>query len=558
MATANSSYSKLAEKEFFENLVKTISGVSEHQKRERLEVLEDLQRRIKCNLVQDCEEAIRILLDMARNQGYSRPESELIVESFLLFINKDDKYYKIILGGLTDQRKEASRIFLVFSKLVLHLNHKKKQEGIKPLLGFLMNSEALNDNGVSEVYDCLVRLGNENLSAEIADAVSSHLDSLRICEVVFSARLIAKFGNNKLLPNVLKVLEKSEKGYFNGSNVEIEEEICQFIGRLTDVQGIAPLLKLLKMRASKDQQYHNVITALARVLDSNPNYVADILEVIYDERRDEKVVSAILRTIASMEKPKVDVRKLLANLRIDWLRSHMSRDPIKDILIRGGKTSKPVLFEILREDDSRKYDFALQCLKEIGISTDELASIFPQLPMLQIYNYFFKGNRKFPVDLNQIWREKQKLGDNVPGNTKLLEHLLLHIFAGFDFVTMNLGPFNVIGVDIVSFYPETLDLFIVGCTIGVIKDDLAKMDALVKKMKIEMPSLFEKCAVTPIVVCSEIASISHSDKEYADQNRIVILQSTQIDTLLEMLNTSRKSSAVIDYLKIPKTMMDSF
>jgi hypothetical protein len=39
------------------------------------------------------------------------------------------------------------------------------------------------------------------------------------------------------------------------------------------------------------------------------------------------------------------------------------------------------------------------------------------------------------------------------------------------FVTMNLSPFKLESVDIVCFYPETLDPFIVGCTIGVMKDD---------------------------------------------------------------------------------------
>lgn len=559
MATSGSSYSTLTEKEFFEHFMSAISGVSEDQKRNRLEVLEELQRRIKSNSVQDSEEAIRILLTMAKNQGYSRPESELIMESFLLFINKNGEYYKTILSGLKDQSKEASRIFLVFSKLVVQLDHKKKQEGIKPLVGFLMNSEALNDNGVSEVYDCLVRLGNENLGPEIIDAVFPHLDSLRICEIVFSVRLTAKFANHKLLPNMLKVLDKSEIGYFNGSCLEIEDEICQFIGRLADAQGIGPLLKLLKMRARKDQQYYHVSKALASVLDANPSCVDEILEAIYDERDDEKVISAILRSFASMEKSRIDIRKLLSNLHIDWLRTYIARDPIKEILVKGGKRSKPVLFEIMRQDDPRKYDFALQCLKEIGISNDELSTIFPQLPMLQIYNYFFKGNRKFPGDLNQIWREKEKLSDNVPGpgQTKL-EHLILHVFTSFNFVTMNLGPFKIESVDIVCFYPETLDLFVVGCTTGVMKDDLAKMDALIKKMKIELPSLFEKCSITPIVVCSEIASIFPSDMEYADQNKIVIMQRTHIDTLLEMLNTSRKSSEVIEYLKIPKTMRQNF
>ena len=51
---------------------------------------------------------------------------------------------------------------------------------------------------------------------------------------------------------------------------------------------------------------------------------------------------------------------------------------------------------------------------------------------------------------------------------------------------MNVAPLQLEAVDIVCFYPETLDLFVIGCTTGIVKDDLAKMDALIKKMKTEL------------------------------------------------------------------------
>lgn len=88
-----------------------------------------------------------------------------------------------------------------------------------------------------------------------------------------------------------------------------------------------------------------------------------------------------------------------------------------------------------------------------------------------------------------------------------------------------------------------------GCTTGILKDDLAKIDALIRKIKVEMPDLCNKCSITPIVVSSEIASISPSDTKYSAQNNIVVMQSHNIDTLLEMLNTNRTSREVIEYIK---------
>jgi hypothetical protein len=114
---------------------------------------------------------------------------------------------------------------------------------------------------------------------------------------------------------------------------------------------------------------------------------------------------------------------------------------------------------------------------------------------------------------------------------------------------VKVDPAGIKGVDIVCFYPETLDLFIVGCTTGIMKDDLAKMDALIRNMKMEMTDLLKKCSITPIVVCSEIAAISPSDAQYAAQNNIAIMQRNDIDTLLEMLNTNRRSREVIEYIQ---------
>ena len=545
METTGNSYSPLTEKEFFELLTHAISGASEDHRHKRIEGLVELQRRVISNSIQDNNEAIRILLEMTKKQGINRPESELVAKSLLLFINKDGNYYQTILNGLKGQDQEENLLFIVFSKLVLQLDYKKKREGIKPMVRFLMSRKVLNDTGVSEVYDCLVRLGNEKLGAEIVEEVLPFLESLRTCQIIFSVRLCAKFAGNKPLLKMLAVLDKSMTGYFEHYD-EIERDICQFLERVGDAQSLDILMKLLKVRY---QDYNHVSKAIASVLDANPTRIDDVLDLLYDERRDEKAIIAILRSLEKMEKSKVDVRKLLANVHIDWVKSYETSNPIYSLLLKGGKSSKPALFEILRQDDERKYNFALECLKRIGISNEEISAIFPKPSMLQIYEYFYKRKGNIPKNLSQIWKEKEKIRDNVPGNTKWLEHLLLHVFLSFNFVPMNLAFLQIEGVDIVCFYPETLDLFVIGCTTGVIKDDLAKMDAIVKKMKIEMPDLLDKCSVTPIVVCSEIASIPPSDAQYAVQNKIVIMQHNHIDTLLEMLNTNRQSREIIEYVK---------
>lgn len=83
-----------------------------------------------------------------------------------------------------------------------------------------------------------------------------------------------------------------------------------------------------------------------------------------------------------------------------------------------------------------------------------------------------------------------------------------------------------------------------------LKERAREMDALLNKMEIEMPDLFGRCSITPIIVSSEIASISPSDAKHSAKQGIVILQSHDIDKLLEMLNTNRTMKEVIKYIEM--------
>ena len=552
METTGDSYSTSTEKELFELLTHVSSGSSEDHKRKRIKGLEELQRRIKSNSIQDIDGSIGILLEMAKKQGHNQPESSLIVDSLLLFINKYEEAYQTVLNGLKGQEQEEDLLFLVFSKLVLRLDYKRKRQAITPLVHFLMSRDSVNRIGVKEAYDCLFSLGNERLGTEVLKEASPFLDSLETCAIIFSVRLCSKFADHRLVPKMLEVLAKSMKGYFGGYEIEIERDICAYFERITDLRSLPVLLELLKMRTR--YSYNYIVEAIARVLDKHPHRVEFVLEKLFDERKNAAIINAILECFLEMEAPKINMRSLLTSIRVNWWNKHPQvRTSLHRLFVKIGDFSKPTLFEILREEE--KYDFALQCLKEIGVSNQELSKLFPKPVMLQVYEFLYsqKRGKRIPKDLNQLWEYKKKLQENVPGTTNWLEHLLLHIFAGFNFVTLNVAPLKLECVDLVCFYPETLDLFIVGCTTGILKDDVAKMDVLITKMEKQIPNLFHVCSITPIVVCSEVTSISPSDAKYSAKQGIVIMQNRHIDKLLEMLNTNREPLEVIKYTEERKS-----
>jgi len=541
------SYSTLTEKELFELLTHVLSGTSEDHKRKRINGLFELQRRIKSNSIQDIDGSIGILLEMAKKQGHSRPESQLIVDSLLLLINKYEEAFQTILSGLKGQGQEEDLVFSVFSKLVLGLNYERKRQAIKPLVRFLVSRESVHHFGVREVYDCLSSLSKERLGTGVVKEISPYLDSHDTCAIVFSVRLCSKFADHRLLPKMIEVLEKSMSGYFPEIDVEIERDLCAFFERVRDESSLFPLMRLLKIRYR--QSFVPISEAIASILEAHPYRIDDILDMLYDARREEKLVNAILYSLKEINEPKMNAQKLLSKIRIDYWGRPPADSYVHDILVKLGERAKPALFEILK--DEQKYDFALWCLKEIGVSREEISQLFPKPVMLQVYEFLYsqKRGKKIPKDLIQIWEDKKKLQENVRGTTNWLEHLLLHIFASFNFVTLNVSPLGLECVDLVCFYPETLDLFIVGCTTGVLKDDLAKMDAQITKMENQIPNLFDLCSITPIVVCSEVAAISPSDKKYSAEQHIVVMQRHHIDKLLELLDTNRKPRQVIKYIE---------
>lgn len=542
-------YSKLDESQLMNLLQDSLRDSSKELQTKRISSLEEILRRARSGLFENLGNFAKISLDTAVKYGHDQPESALIIDILVTAVDNNEEILETIIEYADRLVASESRLFLVFAELVLKFDHKKQQQTIKTLVKFLVKSDILNRTGVAEVYNCLVQLGNQKLGSKIAEEAALFLDSLETCSIIFSVRLCSEFAGKDHIEEMIGVLEKSMKGYYKDHHVELERRICKYLKRIKDPASLPHLTSLLKLRYQENPSDKS--DAIGEILNSYPHLIDDVLDMLYDARRNKELVTAILHSFENMEKPP-SATKLLSKIHIKYWWENPARFYVKNILVKGGESSKPILFEILEDDE--KYDFALESLKEIGVSAEELSRVFSEPPMLQIYKFLCSQARssKLPKDLDTLWLEKEKLGENVPGKTDRLEHLLLHIFCSFNFVTLNVAPLKLQSIDIVCFYPETLDLLIIGCTTGVLKDDLAKMDALVNKMRTKISDLFDFCTVTPVTVCSESAAISPTDLKYAKEQGISIMQDHDIDKLLEMLKTNRDPKDVLKYIEEQK------
>jgi len=539
-------YSELNESQLMDQLQDSIKDSSKGQQIKRISCLEEILRRINSGSFEDLSNLVKITLDTATSYGCDQPESALITDILEAAINEDLEILKMIIEHVHRQVESESHLFIVFSKLVLKLDYKKRQQTLKTLVKFLVKSDILNRAGTSEVYNCLIQIGKEKLGAKIVEIVTPFLDSLETSPIIYSVRLCSEFAGKEQIDKMVGVLEKSMKEYYGARHVEIERRLCRYFERIGDPNSLPHLLNLLRYRG--EENTNDKSKAIASILNAHPYKIDYVLDVLYDVRDDKKLVDGILKALEDAEIAIINAHRLLSNIRIKYWFESPTRFYVKRILVRGGQSSKPVLFDMMKDEE--KCEYALECLKEIGVSTDELVQVFSEPLMLQVYKFVYsqKGSR-FPQDLNVLWSDRDRLGGNIPGNTSRLEHLILHIFSSFSFVTLNVAPLGLESVDIICFLPETLDLIIIGCTTGVLKDDLKKLDAFVTKMHKEMPNLFETCKVTPMMVTSKPATVYPSDAKYARQTEMVILQDYDIDKLLEMLSTNRKPRSVIEFIE---------
>lgn len=182
----------------------------------------------------------------------------------------------------------------------------------------------------------------------------------------------------------------------------------------------------------------------------------------------------------------------------------------------------------------------------IGTTMEELSRAFPRNPRHAIYDFFY---RKKKLTLEELWEEKEKLGDSIKKvDIKRLEHLILNALNSFGFVSMYLDPAGCPGIDVVSFSSCSPHVLVIGCTTGIPKDDLQQLQASTSELRNGLRDIVRKLKVFPVLVTSKGVELHPTDLEYSAQNKIAILVQEDVEKLMVMLNTQRTPRDVIRFL----------
>jgi hypothetical protein len=527
------------EERLLEKLEQILTDTSSFGNSWRIQLLEELESMLKSGRVANKEKAFELLIDIAKLFADGEITSSLVQSCLFSLIEADATFFSRTLEELSKQKVTI----IILSNLVMELDYKKKKEAIKALVDSLMNFGVEEQRG-TEICGRLVHLGNENLAGEIVKTSSPYLDASisKPSAIIYSLQLCSKFADRTLTPKMLDLIEKAEKGLFGNQKTRILTEICNFIEKTHDPTFLSRLVKLSEDPISRNV---GVSKSLAGILNASPDSVEFIIEFLY-ETKNRHAVEIIIPALEQSE-VKVDVKKLLQALQKGGKRKYPLGWQIENVIVRSGKRANPSLIELMKNDED--YEFGLDALKKIGISEEELYAIFPKSPMLQLYNFFYGKLGRNPCKFDIMLKKPKELGQEISGKKQTnLDFLVMNLFSCFNLVTMQIDSSGKKGADVLCFNDETLDVLIIGCTTGTIKDDLKTLDALLGEMENEIPDIFSKCKVTPLIFSTGTPSFVASDVKDANQMNAILLGIEELNKIVEMLNTGRSSKDLLNFL----------
>jgi len=159
-------------------------------------------------------------------------------------------------------------------------------------------------------------------------------------------------------------------------------------------------------------------------------------------------------------------------------------------------------------------------------------------PVLEIFNYF---NVKYDL--------KSYILDST--NIKGIKHQINwfdlginSLFSSCGFITLLVDPPGYIkGVDVVAFSPSTEYVFLIGCTIGVINNDVAKIYETTQKIK----DILSNHNIVPLICTPHKKKEIVQLKEASDKG-ITIIPYDELKKLIEMCSNNRTHIEIVTYL----------
>lgn len=519
--------------ELLTEIENTIAASSGEERNRRIRALEQL---VKARLAGNSR-AVDLLCELISKVGPLEPEIALVTKYFRSVARANRPTVERLAHLVGNHHVGA---IWCGCRVLLFIGG-KTQASLACSLAKEVLQRDTNDSVTETLLTALKQLKHPDARRAVTREVSRCLDSPDGLRIRHAVIILSHLGDKSVEPRLVDVLSKLLDGYYGGHIDTIRESLCSYFVKFKSRTAVPGLLRGIEKRS-----HRRFAETVGVICDTYPEVQEDLLRLARTTS-NVSIKLECLAGLATMGKTKPLVRDLAEIIEDDELRYDDIRANFKQALLRNPRESKPILLEMLRNNDERRYEFALQVLKEMDIPIEEVAKAVGTNPIVAIYNYFFEEPSS-SLSLTALWGAKQKLGEGVKGTTTRLEHLVRHLLSCLGFITLDVNASRRPGVDTVAFPPTWSCVLLIGTTTGVVGDNLEKLANTVREVRATLGEMAHKIQILAIVTTSIAGETNPKDKEYAQNHGVVILRQWDIDRLVEWVSTSRSYKEFLAYL----------
>jgi hypothetical protein len=534
--------SKRDEKELLDILTSTSGNTGTDAHHLRVELLSEILARPSIVDQQGC---LAVVIDIARKHGSSKPEGLMISQLLRALVAKNPYLLSSLL--LEFRNKELSLQFTSCATVVIKgLGVDEKGFSIEYLTSALLAQPSVT--GVAnDLIDALSSMSEPRLAAEITRTLAPELTKADPVRVLLSIRVLSRIGSRDLINLVLSVLERALDDWYGVQTAEIQFHVLTYLARNPDEKALPSLMKLMQVRPSgelvatlKSFQYPSVASTLLELLQESMN----------DFRRYETMRWTSM-ALSEIDPKLIDVKKLITNDSI--FKNSEPRFHAKKVMLALGEQAKPLLIDLLKDDKPERFEFALECLAEIGLTADEASGVFKENPANSLYEFFYG---KKMID---IWDETDSatLGSTLKrSDLKKIDYFVLSLLSAFNLLTIYVDPSGKPGVDVLGLSLSSPHLIVAGATSGPLKDDVSKLLRTLSDMRTKIGELMARHVVFPVIfTLTPIQNLSPNDLELARQNGVIVLGRDDIGKVLSMARLGRSTRELIAFLGSKKSAL---
>ena len=474
------------------------------------------------------------LVEISKTHGNSEPEASLLIGILGKFVEGDGEWVNSLLETLD---KKYEPLVLVVTQVLRYIRKPHERRRVIDRLLSLLFTWGTLVGATDGLCETITGYSDRGSKAYTMKEISQYLEHPNPFEAFYAMRIASRLGARRITLTLCEMAEKSVRGWYDSHASRIQEEFYDFVRRVRDPRAKPTLLKLLK-----ESQSFEAAKALATIADRST--VNDVFVILVDSfTKDYQCVQRCFSFLDMVNPVLIDPAKFLS------VRNQVGlglRNSLIRIVERLGQRAKPHLAKLLKSDDETDYTLALECLTGIGTTVEEMSKVFECNPRNAVYDFFY---RKRKLTLDELWEEKEKLGDTIKtAHITKLDHFVLTVLNTFGFVSFCVDSAGVPGIDIVSFSPQSPHLLLVGCTTGILKEDLQQLQASMSKLRRDLPDIAKKLNILPVMVTSKDVALHSTDVEYAARNNMAVLVQQDVEKLMTMLKTQRTAADVIRLL----------